>query len=56
MFAPTREEAAAELQISQTSQARMLLQPPRNKGRGYKSTGLDAPGQTRPEGVRMFIQ
>lgn len=50
IFAPTQEEAAAAF-----ADIKNILQPPRNKGRGYKSTGLDRVTRTCLEGVRMFL-
>jgi hypothetical protein len=50
VFPPSRTEAEAAFADIQN-----ILKPPRNKGKGYKSSGLDKVTQSRLEGVKTFI-
>jgi hypothetical protein len=50
IFAPTPEEAAAAF-----ADIKNIIKPPRNKGYGYKNSGLDRVTRTHLEGVQMFL-
>ncbi|KAH9964795.1 hypothetical protein BGW80DRAFT_1179224, partial [Lactifluus volemus] len=49
-FAPTQEDVAAAF-----TDITNILRPPRKKGRGYRSAGLDDVTRIRLEGMRMFL-